>query len=617
MIASRLTFLSRTLLMAGFTLALASCAPTPVDEGAYTREETGIQSAREALARAENARSPERDQHLIEAAEKFREAGRLDDARQALERVNIRLLAIPLRARYTLTYSELALDQDRFFLARELLTDETLAARRGQMTEDQRRRWHRLRGDLFSLLGEEARSVKEYVALTELLDDRQALLAVHDQIWRTLSHMPRASLGKAADTTTDATLEGWYRLALLSRQSQGNIDRQVQRIAGWRSDNPRHPAARIPPTSLQRAAAASTAAPDSLALLLPHHGDYSAAGNTLRDGFLSAYYRIMDNGGKLPAIHIYDTTATDTPVALYNRAVAEGADMVVGPLRKENLEALMAEPALPVPVLGLNYLEGASNPHANLYQFGLSTADEVRQVVHRAWLEGHRSALVIYPDQPWGQSARDNFADAWRDRDGTLVSAPPYGENQADFSPLLRPVLLLDQSEERARRLERTLGKNLEFVPRRRQDIDMIFLLARPQHGRQVKPTLDFLYAGDLPVYATSHIYRGQADPGQDRDLEGILFTAMPWTVPALEDRALDAGDGLAPAYRNLFAMGADAYKMHQWLALMQALPDVELQGHTGNLTMGPANRLRRILPWAVFHNGRVKPAPAVTVDEP
>src|SRR5690606_13684031 len=196
---------------------------------------------------------------------------------------------------------------------------------------------------------------------------------------------------------------------------------------------------------------------------------------------------------------------------------------------------------------------------------------------------------------------------------GLLLTTPPYRNDQADYATFLRAALLLSDSEARVTRLQRALGKKVSYIPRRRKDVDMVLLLAHPGPARQLKPTLDFLFASDLPIYATSHIYGGSPNPSQDQDLNGIRFTTLPWTIPQLESDVLNPQDALAPAFRNLFAMGVDAYRLHQWLGLLRALPDTSLQGQTGSLTAAPDGRIVRTLPLAVFHNGQVILAPVTS----
>ena len=58
--------------------------------------------------------------------------------------------------------------------------------------------------------------------------------------------------------------------------------------------------------------------------------------------------------------------------------------------------------------------------------------------------------------------------------------------------------------------LQQLLGRNLEFEMRRRQDAEFIFVVASPSMGRQIKPFINYYYAYDLPVIATSRIYSGK-----------------------------------------------------------------------------------------------------------
>ena len=79
---------------------------------------------------------------------------------------------------------------------------------------------------------------------------------------------------------------------------------------------------------------------------------------------------------------------------MYDRAVGDGAELIIGPLSKDNVTSLQLRSQLPVTTLALNYLDDAQ-PNDNLFQFGLSLDVEAMQTAERAWLEGHRAALVV------------------------------------------------------------------------------------------------------------------------------------------------------------------------------------------------------------------------------
>jgi outer membrane PBP1 activator LpoA protein len=180
---------------------------------------------------------------------------------------------------------------------------------------------------------------------------------------------------------------------------------------------------------------------------------------------------------------------------------------------------------------------------------------------------------------------------------------------QQDFTALLRPILLPGLSAQDVTRMARAAAKDPALAPRRRQDIDMVFLVAYPEQGRQIKPTLDFLFARDLPVYATSFIYLGRDNRDRNQDLDPIRFSAMPWTIGGQGSSHLKPDAGMPPAYRPLFALGVDAFQLHQWLPVLKTSPQTSIQGYTGTLTMDAARRIHRELPWAQFRDGMVVPS--------
>ena len=150
----------------------------------------------------------------------------------------------------------------------------------------------------------------------------------------------------------------------------------------------------------------------------------------------------------------------------------------------------------------------------------------------------------------------------------------------------------------------------MEFTPRRRDDLDAVFLLSRtPADARALKPLLSFYYAGDLPVYASSSVHRGIPEPA-DTDLNGIRLVEMPCLLgsnPPLR-LALASGDTGSDAYTRLNALGADAHRLQQSFRQLQAGPDALVPGDTGLITMDPQLRLLRETRLATFDGGILAP---------
>src|SRR5690606_7224034 len=141
-----------------------------------------------------------------------------------------------------------------------------------------------------------------------------------------------------------------------------------------------------------------------------------------------------------------------------------------------------------------------------LFQFGLSAEDEAREVARRARADGLRRAVALVPSGEWGQRVTEAFRNSWQADGGTLI-AVEYIDQPVKLAQQIADLFQLRQSEARAKRLQSALGTSVAAQPARRQDIDFIFLAATPQQAQQIKPTLAFQYAGDVPVYATSNLY--------------------------------------------------------------------------------------------------------------
>lgn len=526
---------------------------------------------------------------LLGSATSALAAGDAARALQLYSQIDPAALPDDRRPGYFLDRADAAVQEGDLLLARSLLVDPELLAAQPRVRPEDHRRWLGLRGQLFGLLGDTGASVAAYAELTDLLTDPEEKREIERAIWQVLERTPTATLSKLAAEPASARLHGWYQLALASRERVGNA-----------------PSATIPPPA-PTATSAGTATSGPLpplrqvALLLPRSGAYSAPANAVRDGFMAAAFAARAGGAATPDIRLYDAAAGDV-LELYRRAADDGAELVIGPLNEDDLARLAAQPSLPVPVLGLNELAGGTGAAANFHTLALAVADEAGAAAQRAWQDGRRAALVLVPDAPWGRRALDAFRDTFTRLGGEVRAGTLYDMALKDFVPVLRPLLAA------AADTAAPAPSPGAEAPRRRTDIDMVFLVAYPAQGRQIKPSLDFLYAGDLPVYATSAIYAGVADAARDGDLDGIRFSTMPWALAEVTGQAPAPETELPPVYRPFFALGADAYLVHPLLGAAAANPGARIAGHTGTLEVDSGPAIHRIQPWAQFRNGRAYP---------
>lgn len=425
--------------------------------------------------------------------------------------------------------------------------------------------------------------------------------------------MPLVELEQRSENSANLELRGWYQLALITKNNQSNLEKQQANIELWRQQWAGHPASVQLPEDLQLLQQIIADRPQRVAILLPQQGSLSRAANAIRNGFMAAHYQAIAQGNRVPVIEFYDTSSGDVLETLHT-AASNGAQLAIGPLSKASVASLQQADNLPIPTLAVNYTD-SSNGHGeapgNLFQFGLSTEDEARQIAQRAWVEGHRNALILGTEANWGKRSAEAFQQAWEGFGGTIVSTDYYAR-QKDYSGVIKSALNVSGSELRYRQLRGLLNQSMEFEPRRRQDVDMIFLIARHDDARQIKPTLDFHYASDLPVYASSHIYTGKSDSKRDRDLNGIRFTTLPWFFDdsSTEKQLIQQHANPAPSYQRLYALGVDSYHLYPRLRQMEQIPGTKLYGVTGSLSLNQAHRIEREQIWAKMRSGLAKLLP-------
>ena len=149
--------------------------------------------------------------------------------------------------------------------------------------------------------------------------------------------------------------------------------------------------------------------------------------------------------------------------------------------------------------------------------------------------------------------------------------------------------------------------------PAPRPELEALFLAANPLQARQIKPTLVFQYAGDLPVYATSHAYRLSVHGEPNEDIDGLMIAEIPWLLHN-SDRLYDTVVGSWPAAAGpmgrLYAMGVDAQRIFNRLLQMQEHPDTRIEGATGSLSLDQDGRVRRVLSWGRIVDGQLHPLP-------
>jgi outer membrane PBP1 activator LpoA protein len=494
---------------------------------------------------------------------------------------------------------------DRALSLLEPLSRQPLPARH-------RARVEALRADAWFQKGEPLRAVDLYIQRENWLDDQRSIDASRERLWAGLKLADTQALKDASSLAFDPVARGWLSLAALANSTGQQGIGWGNGVIRWQEAYIDHPATGVL-TDLSLPEDSLLNYPRQIALLLPLSGDNASAGNAIKNGFLGSYFSAVGGIENQQQIHIYDVNAEDGVTGAYSRAVLDGAEFVVGPLLRRSVTELASELLLPVPVLSLNYLSSDILPPPGFYQFALAPEDEAASAAERAIGDQGKRAVALIPANDWGRRVLASFATEFEGLGGTLLEYRSYEPNNQDFSFEIENLMGLSESVQRYQRLRANIGGPLQFDPRRREDIDFVFLAADAKAGRLIKSQLKFHYSGDLPVYSTSFIY--SMDGRSDSDLNNVMFADAPWVVappawiadyPSIYAQYWPAEKRLT----RLHAMGYDAYHLVGELFNAREGRMDEISGTTGRLFLTTDGRIHRRLAWARFERGQPVPLP-------
>ncbi|MGH8300631.1 MAG: penicillin-binding protein activator [Steroidobacteraceae bacterium] len=571
---------------------------------AHQGNAAGAAQMYEALA---NQGGAQRNGFALQAAQAFIAARRPDDASRALD-----LLAPPLSAGETF---ERSLIEVRVALLRRQavqawqLIGSIAVPHQAQMAS----RYFRLRQQVAFAAGHPAAGVEAEMELEHWLLNGSAVQQSRITLLDQLRDACERGVKIQPQAAENPVVRGWLDLAPLAAEAARNPMAATTELTAWLAAHPGHPATGAVRSELLGEQPQPLAAQAHMALLLPITGRAGPLAASVRDGFLTAYYQTPVQ--QRPIVRVYDTGAEQSVVDQIAAATQAGADIIVGPLMREGVSAAAADRMQRPPLLALNFLPEGEQAPPLFFQFALSPVEEARLVARRVLSEGHHLGVAIVPTGDWGSRVLSAFTQQLQSGGGTVLATTMIDTAEADYSDELKQVLGIDQSRARLDRLESLLGTHLQFVPRRREDIQFIFAPAPASIERLLQPQLRFFYAGDIATYATSDAF--EPDPRDNQDLDGLNFPDMPWMLgsplaDAVRSAASQAWPAGGPARGRLFAFGFDAYRLAEALRENKAPASLDLSGLTGELTLDPDGRIHRQLSWAQFHGGEVTELPSV-----
>lgn len=430
-------------------------------------------------------------------------------------------------------------------------------------------------------------------------------------------------------------LRPWLAVVSMLNRYGDNPQQLRQAFQSFQQQYPDHPLAVEPPQSVIDGVSATSIEPQNIVVLLPLSSRLAAQGNAIKQGILTAYFA-RESEYSDSQLSFVDTAEWQDDTI---RVAVENADLVIGPLLKENIERtkpllqpntvlvalnrvdrqMDAEPLTALPSLvDEQEQETASSVEAPQFYFALAPEDEAEQLAMHVYSQGYREPVLVHGQDPINQRLAAAFLSKWRElnrqADNSGIQIVSYDTTET-MREGVGDALDVNQSKQRIRQIEQRMIPELYNVPRNRRDVDAIVAFASPEHTELLNPVIESSLSPfnnkAVPVYVTSRSVRIDASKNQMRDLQNVHFIDMPWMMPTHNWLPLAAElERLYPnqrdALKRLFALGYDAFQQISSLPHLAAVPQLNQLGMSGNLTVNAHNEVTRALPLAVIDGEQI-----------
>jgi outer membrane PBP1 activator LpoA protein len=348
--------------------------------------------------------------------------------------------------------------------------------------------------------------------------------------------------------------------------------------------------------SASQAGGADTIPLASVALLLPlRSSPLGAAADAVRNGFLNAYEQ--DKSGL--TVSVLESIDTPTEMLATYLAASKKYDILVGPLSRTGLTAIIQSGKMEKPTLALTQPDFSAGKEmalpAQLLPIGLSIEAEARQVAN--WVGADYAPGTVFV-------LRTNAA--WQRRVANAFMQQVQGsELRADLLTLSQ-----DNGSLNAGGLTQLQQRIQNEKPR------LLFAALDAGQTKQIRSAI----GEETPIFGISQLNPLTLDDNnpehQIPELNGVRLLDIPWQVqpdhPAvmLYPHQTAAADQRRNAdLERLYALGIDAFRIAHEIAARNSV--FQIDGVTGQLNVSfgiGTPSFERIEPTAVYQNGIVVP---------
>lgn len=256
-----------------------------------------------------------------------------------------------------------------------------------------------------------------------------------------------------------------------------------------------------------------------VAVLLPFSGNYRQVSLQIRNGIIK---NRLENHPDL-TLSFYDSSNAEQIVETYQTALKEGAEFIIGPIKKETIQALNSAEQItinPKTILTLN--------ESSLPNFTYSSSTEGQQITQKLCSKEYQNVGILTSNKKLDSELALQIANQWQQLTGDSVILKSYPQKRPNLRKALGSLINSDKSAARKNNLRWLLKQDLSFTHRTRQDLDAIVLLGNTKQLAVFQPQFKFFNL-KLPVYGSAKITPAKLfNSKANKDLKNIHFPSYP-----------------------------------------------------------------------------------------
>jgi hypothetical protein len=367
---------------------------------------------------------------------------------------------------------------------------------------------------------QQAKSWNNYLELTQLLWSKASpdnQLAIEYQIWQTLKDLPQAEKDKLiSDPDTSPDLMSWLDFV---KATELHPIWQKPALADLKRFNP----SALFNQHLNQALSQqllNTNKVQQVAVFLPLTGPYKNIAMQIRDGIIRNQLAHAPNV-KLAFYNTnYNPSEPNQILSTYQTAKQNGADVILGPLQKENIDILTKK---------LNAIGGDDsvitlNDAFGIQHFNFISNSEALQIATKLCQKHYKNIAILTSTTPADSNLAVQIADYWQQVPDHKLTLKSYPATHPKLREALGSVINETYSQARKNNLQWLFKENLSFTPRTRKDLDAIVLLGNARQVAVFKPQFAF-FELQLPVYGSSKLTPINLDKTEpNKDLANVIF---------------------------------------------------------------------------------------------